>query len=203
MRKPLRIYWVCDSLEINWWKVNVMINVGALNSSFSRVSPFCSKGKHCPKKPYWLWVEFSYPFPLKFVETEILASLVLQLLLIELIFIQIDLNHMTLLKLMIFLFMKIWWICLMFSLKNWFLEGYFYEIEIYFLMMTWLWEEMRFALKLLMIWTRFGYDFALKLRFTNDDTLDQLIHDLKWFKLNWKELMIDFLKGIFRSSLRK
>ena len=47
------------------------------------------------------------------------------------------------------------------------------------------WDEMRFALKLLMIWTKFGYDLALKLRFTNDDTRDNLTDDFKgiddWF----------------------
>ena len=25
----------------------------------------CSKGEHCPKEGYWLWVEFSYPFSLE------------------------------------------------------------------------------------------------------------------------------------------
>ena len=72
--------------------------------------------------------------------------------------------------------------------------------------MIW-WKEIRFALKLLMIWIRFSYDLALKLKFANNDALDDLIHDLKWidwwFELIWKELMIDFLKGILRSSLRK
>ena len=36
----------------------------------------------------------------------------------------------------------------------------------------------RFTLKLLMIWIRFGHDLALKLRFSNDDTLNDLIDDL-------------------------
>ena len=52
-------------------------------------------------------------------------------------------------------------------------------------------------------WTRFGYKLALKLRFANDNALD----DLKWFvrkfELIWNELMIDFLKGILWSRLRK
>ena len=54
-----------------------------------------------------------------------------------------------------------------------------------------------------MIWTTSGYDLALKLRFTNDDTFDDLKLFDGWIELNWKELKIDFFKGVLTTILRK
>ena len=58
-----------------------------------------------------------------------------------------------------------------------------------------------------MICIRFGYNLALKVKFANNDTFDDFIHDLKlfdWlFELIWNELMTNFVKGILKSRLRK
>ena len=158
----------------------------------------CSKGEHCPKKGYWLWVEFSYPFPLKFDEISILISLALKLLIIELIFIDIDLNHYDSMEINDLPFYEEFDEVAWFSIENWLLEGCPYEIEIYFwwwsydfekLIMTWFMilmrKEMRFELKLLMIWIRFGYDLALNLR------IWWWFSWWLWWDLNWNSWWIE------------
>ena len=77
--------------------------------------------------------------------------------------------------------MKMWWICLMFSLEIESLK--FDSIELRFI--SWwfetIWWMIWIHLKRVNDLTRFGYDLALKLRFANEDTFD----DLNWPEMSW------------------